>query len=194
MDPTSATGGAPGPGIEVVVGRIGKPHGIRGEVTVDVRTDEPERRFAPGAVLLARPPAGSHSAHATLTVESSRWHQTTLLVAFAEVPDRAAAEAARGIVLATAVDPAESPDDPDEFYDHQLVGLVAYDEQGVRLGEVTAVVHGGAQDLLTIRTPDTRDTLVPFVRALVPEVDLARGRVVVADRPGLVTPLPGDEG
>ena len=83
----------------------------------------------------------------------------------------------------------QSPDDPDEFYAHQLVGLAAYDEAGTRLGEVSALVRGGAQDLLTVRTPDGRDALVPFVKALVPEVDLAAGRVVVADRPGLVTPL-----
>ena len=82
-----------------------------------------------------------------------------------------------------------TPDDPDEFYDHQLVGLVAHDLDGTLLGEVTGLVHGGAQDLLVVRTADRRDALVPFVKALVPEVDLAGGRVVIADRPGLVTPL-----
>jgi 16S rRNA processing protein RimM len=178
--------------IEVVVGRIGKAHGLRGEVTVDVRTDEPERRFAPGAVLRARPPKGSASTLSALTVDTARWHSSRLIVAFAELPDRNAAEAARGIVLHADVDARETPDDPDEFYDHQLIGLAAYDEHRTHLGEVTGLVHGGAQDLLTIRTPDGRDTLVPFVKALVPEVDIAGGRVVVADRPGLVTPLPGD--
>jgi 16S rRNA processing protein RimM len=179
--------------IDVVVGRIGKPHGIRGEVTVDVRTDEPERRFAPGATLRCRPPQGSHSPLTTVTVARARWHQSTLLVTFEEVPDRNAAEAARGIVLHADIPADASPDDPDEYYDHQLVGLAAYDLDGAALGEVTGVVHGGAQDLLGIRTPDGRDTLVPFVRALVPEVDLAGRRVVVADRPGLVAPLPEDE-
>ena len=99
---------------------------------------------------------------------------------FAEIPDRNAAEAARGIVLSADVDAAETPEDPDEFYDHQLIGLAAYDERGSHLGEVTSVVHGGAQDLLAIRTPDGRDTLVPFVKALVPEVDL----------PGVASSLP----
>jgi 16S rRNA processing protein RimM len=179
--------------IDVVVGRIGKPHGIRGEVTVDVRTDEPERRFAPGSTLRCQPPQGSHSPLATVTVARARWHQSTLLVTFEEVPDRNAAEAARGIVLHADIPADASPDDPDEYYDHQLVGLAAYDLDGAALGEVTGVIHGGAQDLLGIRTPDGRDTLVPFVQALVPEVDLAGGRVVVADRPGLVTPLPEDE-
>ena len=91
------------------------------------------------------------------------------------------------------IPPGESPEDPEEYYDHQLVGLAAHDLDGTVLGEVTGLVHGGAQDLLTIRTPDGRDTLVPFVKALVPEVDLEARRVVVADRPGLVAPLPDDD-
>lgn len=179
--------------IEVLVGRIGKPHGIRGELTLDVRTDEPERRFAPGAVLRAEPPAGSASRLRRVTVRSARWHQSTLLVTFEEVADRTAAEAARGILLHATVPADAAPDDPDEYYDHQLVGLAAYDVSGAALGSVTGLVHGGAQDLLTVRTPDGRDALVPFVKALVPEVDLAGRRVVIADRPGLVTPLPEDD-
>jgi len=178
--------------IEVVVGRIGKPHGVRGEVTLDVRSDEPERRFVPGAVLLAEPPRGSAYPHATLTVTRARWHQTTLLVSFEEMADRNAAEAARGVLLRAEIPADETPEDPDEFYDHQLVGLAVHDLDGSPLGEVTGLVHGGAQDLLTVRTPEGRDALVPFVKALVPEVDLAGGRVVIADRPGLVTPLPED--
>ncbi|WP_206050823.1 ribosome maturation factor RimM [Nocardioides speluncae] len=178
--------------IEVVIGRIGKPHGIRGEVTVDVRTDEPDRRFAVGLTLRAAPPKGSHSSLRALTVKATRWHQSVLLVTFEELADRNAAEAARGIVLHATISADESPEDPDEYYDHQLVGLAAYDVSGDHLGEVTALVHGAAQDLLTIRTPDGRNTLVPFVGALVPEVDLDARRVVIADRPGLVAPHPDD--
>ncbi|MQW77681.1 ribosome maturation factor RimM [Nocardioides sp. dk4132] len=178
--------------MEVVVGRIGKPHGIRGEVTVDVRTDEPERRFAPGTVLRATPPRGSESRLRELRVERFRWHQQVLLVTFAELGDRNGAEAARGSVLHADIPVDATPEDPDEFYDHQLVGLAVSDLDGTHLGEVTGLTHG-AQDLLMVRTPDGRDTLVPFVKALVPEVDLAARRVVVADRPGLVTPLPDDE-
>ncbi|WP_183093458.1 ribosome maturation factor RimM [Nocardioides stalactiti] len=177
--------------LEVVVGRIGKPHGIRGEVTVDVRTDEPEKRYVPGVRLLAQPPRGSAFSHPTLTVRRLRWHQSTLLVAFEEIPDRTAAEAARGVVLRATIDPDEVPEDPEEFYDHQLIGLAAYDVDGTHLGEVTGLVHG-AQDILQIRTLDRRDALVPFVAALVPEVDVAGGRVVIADRPGLVAPFPDD--
>jgi 16S rRNA processing protein RimM len=178
--------------IEVVVGRIGKPHGLRGEVTVEVRTDEPERRFAIGTTVRAELPAGSAALWPELTVTATRWHQSTLLVRFEEVPDRTAAEAARGLLLHATVDAAESPNDPEEFYDHQLVGLAAEDVEGRPLGDVTAVLHG-AQDLLQIRTPDGRDALVPFVAALVPEVDVPGGRVVVADRPGLVTEFPEDD-
>ena len=175
--------------IEVVVGRLGRPHGLRGEVTIEVRTDEPERRFAEGAVLRAEPPGGSASPLRSLSVAGSRWHSGTLLVRFEELADRDAAEAARGILLFATVAVDEAPEDPDEFYAHQLVGLAAYDEHGTHLGEVSALVRGGAQDLLTVRTPDGREALVPFVKALVPVVDLTGGRVVVADRPGLVTPL-----
>lgn len=192
MSTAAADGG--GPTVDVVVGRIGKPHGLRGEVTLDVRTDEPERRFARGAQLHAEPPPGSSSSLRSLTVESSRWHQSVLLVRFEELADRNAAEAARGIVLHATIPADETPEDPDEFYDHQLVDLAAYDVSGAPLGTVLGLVHGGAQDLLRIGTPEGREALVPFVKVLVPEVDLAARRVVIADRPGLVTPLPDEDG
>ncbi len=174
--------------IEVVVGRIGKPHGIRGEVTVDVRTDEPEKRYVPGARLLAQPPRGSAFSATSLTIDRLRWHQSTLLVVFAEIADRNAAEGARGVVLRATIPADETPEDPEEFYDHQLEGLAVYDVDGALLGEIAGLVHG-AQDLLRVRTTDGRDALVPFVAALVPEVDLAGGRIVIADRPGLVSPF-----
>ncbi len=179
--------------IEVVVGRIGKPHGIRGEVTLDVRTDEPDRRFAVGTTLRAQAPAGADRRPASLTVARARWHQSTLLVTFEEIEDRNAAETVRGTVLLATLGHDETPEDPDEYYDHQLVGLAVVDLDGAALGEVKAVVHGSAQDLLTVRTADGRDALVPFVSALVPEVDLAAGRLVVADRPGLVSPFPDEQ-
>ena len=183
----------PDQSVEVVVGRIGKPHGLRGEVTVDVRTDEPERRFATGAALRAQAPRGSAFGMSSLTVASTRWHSSRLLISFEELSGRDAAESARVVLLHASIPADARPEDPDEFYDHQLIGLTAYDEEERLLGDVTAVLHGGAQDLLTIRTPEGRDALVPFVKALVPDVDLAAGRLVVADRPGLVAPLPEDE-
>jgi 16S rRNA processing protein RimM len=177
--------------VEVVVGRVGKPHGLRGEVTVEPRTDEPDRRFAAGSSMRVERPSGAAGPWPALTVDAVRWHRSTLLVSFEEIGDRSAAESARGLLLHVDVPADESPEDPEEFYDHQLVGLAAEDLGGRALGHVSAVLHG-AQDLLQIRTPDGRDALVPFVAALVPEVDLDGGRVVVADRPGLVTAFPED--
>jgi 16S rRNA processing protein RimM len=183
---------------EVVVGRIGKAHGIRGEVSVEPRTDEPDRRFADGAVLATRTPQGTPpsgpSRPTTLTVQRTRWHQSRLLVTFAEVEDRTAAEALRGLSLVVDVDPDETPADPEEFYDHQLIGLAVFTTEGVSAGEVSDVVHGTGQDLLAVTTTDGREVLVPFVTQLVPVVDVRGGRVEVADRPGLLSPLDDGDG
>ena len=179
--------------IEVLVGRVGKPHGIRGELTIDVRTDEPDRRFAPGASLRTAPARDAAEAPPErLTVARSRWHQQVLLVAFEGVEDRTAAERLRGTLLHATLAPDAVPEDPEEFYDHQLVGLAVVDTEGRELGELTGVRHNAAQDLLEVRTTDGRDVLVPFVTALVPSVDLDEGVLVVADRPGLVAPFPDE--
>lgn len=173
----------------LIVGRIGKPHGIRGEVTVEVRTDEPEARFAPGSVLRTEPGAvapsepGAYRVPQELTVESVRWHQGRLLVVFDGVPDRNVAEALRGTLLGVDSGDVAPPEDPEEFHDHQLVGLAAVNPAGERLGEVDRIDHAPASDLLVLRRPDGRTALIPFVKAIVPEVDLAGGRVVV-DPPG----------
>ncbi|QLQ11794.1 MAG: ribosome maturation factor RimM [Nocardioidaceae bacterium] len=183
----------------VVVGRIGKAHGIKGELSVEPRTDEPDRRFQLGVCLEATRPNGTGTR--TLTVSSLRWHQQRLLIGFEEIPDRTAAEEARGLLLSTQIDPTDSPDDPEEYYDHQLIGLAAHTTDGREIGEVTDVIHTSGQDLLAIRTGSAtsgatenmdREVLVPFVTALVPAVDLAAGRLEIADRPGLLTPLEED--
>ena len=160
-----------------MVGRIGRAHGLKGEVFVEPRTDEPERRFAAGQVLGTG--AGS------LTVADSRTHSGRLVVRFEELADRTAAEASRGTELTCLVDPDEMPEDPDEFYDHQLAGLRVETTGGDAVGELERVEHGAAQDLLVIRTPE-REVLFPFVSALVPEVDVAGGRIVIDDKPGLL--------
>ena len=126
-------------------------------------------------------------------MRSARRHQSRLLVTFTEVTDRSAAEAARGLLLAVEVDPRETPEDPEEFYDHQLVGLRMVTTDGRDVGEVVEVVHGPAQDLLSARDGEGREVLVPFVARFVPEVDLAAGRVLVEDVPGLITPAVEDE-
>ncbi len=178
--------------VVLMVGRVGRPHGVRGEVSVDVRTDEPDRRFVVGARLRteapSRPLAEAPVPPPVLHVDAVRWHQQRLLVRFDGIEDRNAAEDLRGVVLQVAVPRDETPADPEEFYDHQLEGLAVEDLDGHHLGEVVEVQHPGAQDLLVVRTPEGRDALVPFVLALVPTVDLGGGRVVVADRPGLVAP------
>ena len=185
----------------LIVGRIGRPHGIRGEVTVEVRTDEPEARFAVGSVLRTDPaaaPAGAAGPPPVtaygelvrvperLTVEATRWHQGRLLVCFDGSYDRDVAEALRGTLL--WVDSAEvsPPTDPDEFNDHQLVGLTAVTPAGESLGEVARVDHAPASDLLVLRRPEGGTALIPFVKAIVPEVDLAAGRVVVDPPAGLL--------
>jgi 16S rRNA processing protein RimM len=172
--------------VEVVIGRVGKPHGLRGEVTVELRTDEPDRRFADGTTVRAQRPGGSVAPWPTLTVTGTRWHRATLLVRFDELPDRTTAESARGLLLHATVPADESPDDPDEFYDHQLVGLSAVTVDGAVLGEVADVVHLPASVLLAVRREGAREVLVPFVRSIVPEVDLPGGRVVVDPPPGLL--------
>lgn len=164
--------------VEVVVGVIGKPHGIRGEVTIVLRTDEPDRRFAPQQQL-----RGEHGG--TFSVANHRWHQGRLLVTFTELTDRNAAEAARGTVLVADVPSSEVPAEDGEYYDRQLVGLAAVDRAGTALGTVVTVVHLPAQDLLEIDTGAGK-RLVPFVEALVPTVDLDGGQVVLSDVPGLL--------
>ena len=174
--------------------RVGRAHGIRGEVSLELRTDEPDRRFASGAVVsLRRERRGPPPPYDALTVTAARWHQDRLLVRFAEVPDRTSAEQLRGLLL-TAPPSAHRPDDPEEFYDHQLVGLQVVTTTGTTSGSVVEVLHTGAQDVLVVRLEDagTRqgggEVLVPFVTALVPSVDLEAGTLTVADRPGLLDP------
>jgi 16S rRNA processing protein RimM len=167
------------PPVEIVVGAIGRAHGVRGEVAVELRTDEPERRFAPGQVL------GEEGGSRIFTVRSVRHHSGRLLVKFAEVVDRTAAEAARGTLLIASVEPDERPAEPGTFYDRQLIGLTATTPDGAEVGVVGSVLHLPAQDVLEIETA-TGARLVPFVAALVPEVDLGAGRLTVVDVTGLL--------
>jgi 16S rRNA processing protein RimM len=165
----------------LVVARVGRAHGVRGEVAAQVRTDDPETRLAVGAVLLTDPPQ-----RGPLTVRSSREHSGRLLLTFVGIEDRTAAEALRGTVLQVEVDPAASPDEDDAWYDHQLVGLDVVDTTGTQVGAVGDVLHLPAQDVLVVVRPDGTESLVPFVAEIVPDVDLALGRVVVDPPPGLL--------
>jgi 16S rRNA processing protein RimM len=110
-----------------------------------------------------------------------------MLVSFAEVADRTAAEQLRGLMVEADVDPTEQPDEEDAYYDRQLVGLEARTSRGELIGVVESVVHHGEQDTVIVRT-EGREVLIPFVSAIVPTVDLAGGFLVVADLPGLIDP------
>lgn len=172
--------------MEYVVARIGRPHGIRGEVTVEVRTDDPDTRFVPGAVLRTDPDRG------TLTVATARWHNGTLLLTFEEADGRTVVEGLRNVRLVLDLDDAADPDD-DAWYPHQLQGLAVVTMTGTPLGTVADLVTGGPQDVLVVTGTDGRQVLVPFVRALVPTVDVRRGKVVLTPPGGLFVEVPGDE-
>ena len=161
--------------MRLAVGRVGRAHGLGGEVAVEVRTDEPEVRFAVGARLLTE--------RGTWTVAESRWHSGRLLVRFTQAEDRTAAEALTGTELSVDVDEDDLPSEPDTYYDHQLVGLPAEFAAGGPAGVVQEVIHLPAQDLLAIRTQAGTEVLVPFVAEIVPLVDVAARRLII-DPPG----------
>jgi len=178
--PTADVGG-PGEPTRVVVGRAGRAHGVTGEISVRVLTDDPALRFAVGARVTARLPTGGTRA---LEVETARTHGDRLLVRFAGVTDRTAAEGIGGSDLSAEVDAGDTASDPEEFFDHQLVGLAAVDTAGTALGAVTDVLHHASQDLLVVEpVAGGEDVLVPFVAAIVLSVDVRAGRVVL-DPPG----------
>ena len=167
-----------------MVGRILRPHGLRGELAVEVRTDDPGQRFANGSVLATDPPEAG-----PLTITSSRWHSGRLLVSFAEVIGRTDAESLRGVLLTVDAADVALSQDPDEFHDHQLTGLIVETVAGELVGTVSDVLHSG-QDLLSVTPPAgtqrQAEVLVPFVATIAVQVDLASGKVVIDPPPGLL--------
>ena len=169
----------------LLVARIGKPHGLRGEVTVQTHTDDPERRYVPGTVFATQAAAGTGVPRA-LTLASARKHREVWLLGFCEIPDRTGAESLRGTQLLLDLDEFEDVEDDDEgWYEHDLVGLAVHDPAGSVLGEVHGLVVGAVQDLLEVRLSDGREVLVPFVEAIVTDVDTEAGHVVVDAPAGL---------
>ncbi|MFI6052300.1 ribosome maturation factor RimM [Streptomyces violascens] len=167
--------------MQLVVARIGRAHGIKGEVTVEVRTDEPEQRLGPGAVLTTDP-----ASVGPLTIETGRVHSGRLLLRFEGVHDRNAAEALRNTLLIADVDPAELPEEPDEYYDHQLMDLDVVLADGTEVGRITEITHLPSQDLFIVERPDGTEVMIPFVEQIVTEIDLEAQRAVIDPPPGLI--------
>jgi 16S rRNA processing protein RimM len=166
--------------VQVTVGRIGRPHGIRGDVVVGVRTDEPELRFARGSRLDTDP-----ADLGPLTVAATKWHSGELLVRFEGIGDRDAAAELRGTWLTVDSATIAPPEDPDEFRDADLVGLSVRTVDGTQVGTVQDVLHSG-QDVLVIKSADGREVMVPFVKPLVPDVDIPAGVLTIDPPEGLL--------
>ncbi|MGW1043353.1 ribosome maturation factor RimM [Streptomyces sp. NPDC002547] len=167
--------------MQLVVARIGRAHGIKGEVTVEVRTDEPELRLAPGAVLATEPVSVG-----PLTIATGRVHSGRLLLRFDGVQDRTGAEALRNTLLIAEIDPDELPEGEDEYYDHQLMDLDVVTVDGTEVGRITEISHLPHQDLFVVERPDGTEVLIPFVEEIVTEIDLEEQRAVIDPPPGLI--------
>ena len=157
--------------MRLLVGRIGRAHGILGEATIEVRSDDPDKRFAVGEKLQS-------DEHGDLTITSGRVHNGILLLGFAGYSDRNQIEKLRNTLLYAEVDINEVREDADDYHVLQLIGCQAFLENGLLFGEVTDVINLPSQDLLAIKTPDN-EVLIPFVRQLVPIVDITAKRLVV---------------
>lgn len=169
--------------MELTVGRVVKAHGITGELVVDIRTDDPEQRFAPGTTLRAQQRGEPGRDY---VVQAARPHGARLLVRLAGIADRDGADALRGSVF--VVDSAALPPitEPDTYYDHQLEGLAVRTVVGDPIGTVTEVLHTAGGELLAIKRTDGRELLVPFVAAFVPSVSLAHRTVEIDPPDGLL--------
>jgi 16S rRNA processing protein RimM len=174
------------------VGRLVKAHGLKGALKLELYTDDPEGRFTPGASFTLQVPESSPWHGKSLTVREFRWMNSHPVAFFEGVDDRSAAEELVRAILWIDQDPADAPTEDDAWYDHQLVGLDVVRDGDV-VGRVVRVDHLPAQDLLIVRAPGDREVLVPFVKAIVPEVDIAGGRVLVTPPAGLFEDLPAED-
>ncbi|MDQ1581400.1 MAG: rRNA processing protein RimM, partial [Microbacteriaceae bacterium] len=173
------------------VGRLTKAHGLKGAIKLELFTDTPEQRFTPGAVFTLQVPTESKWHGRTLELAELRWYNGHPVGFFKGVDDRSEAETLIKAILWVNQDPAELPEEEDAWYDHQLVGLKAL-RDGELVGLVARVDHLPAQDLLAIAT-DRGEVLVPFVKAIVPAVDIEAGTVTLTPPPGLLEELPDDD-
>jgi len=170
--------------MDLVVGRVVKAHGVTGEVVVEVRTDDPEARFAPGTRLRAQPPGDAPERE--YRIDSVREHSGRLLVRIDGVADRDAADALRGTLFVIDSDDLPPIDDPDEFYDHQLEGLRVVTAEGRLVGYVNEVLHTPAGELLSVTSETGAEVLVPFVSAIVTSVSLSDQTIEIDPPEGLL--------
>lgn len=162
----------------LVVARIGRPHGVHGEATVEVRTDSPEIRFAIGSRLETDP-----DNFGPLTIESVRNHNGTTLLKFKEISDRTQIEKLKNVILLAEVD-IDSERTENEFHLQQILNCEAVFQDGRKIGPVVDIIHIPGQDLLVLDHMG-REVLIPFVKEIVPEVNVFDRRIVVIDKEGL---------
>ncbi|MBZ4486128.1 ribosome maturation factor RimM [Microbacterium sp. cx-55] len=174
------------------VGRLVKAHGLKGAMKVELYTDDPDGRFTPGASFTLQVPDSSPWFGKSVTVREFKWMNSHAVLFLDGVEDRSAAETLVRAILWIDQDAETESGEDDAWFDHQLVGLAVV-RDGQTVGRVARVDHMPAQDLLVITASDDREVLVPFVKAIVPEVDVAAGRVIVTPPPGLFEELPSDD-
>jgi 16S rRNA processing protein RimM len=173
------------------VGRLTKAHGLKGAIKIELFTDDPARRFTPGATFTLQVPTSSPWHGKSLELIELKFYNSHPVAFFKDVPDRTAAESLVKAILWVDHDMAEVSQEEDAWFDHQLVGLAVV-RDGVRVGTVSQIDHFPAQDLLTVAT-ESGDVLVPFVKAIVSTVDIAAGTLTVTPPAGLFEELPDDE-
>lgn len=165
------------------VGRLVKAHGLKGAFKLELYTDSPKLRFAPGNVLNLQVPETSPWFGKTVTVNELRWYNNSPVLFLNECTDRNAADTLVKAILLADIDLTETTNEADTWFDHQLVGLRVI-RDAVEVGIIERVDHLPAQDLLAVKTA-TGEVLVPFVKAIVPVVDIKNGTVTVTPPLGL---------
>ncbi|MGV8884254.1 MAG: ribosome maturation factor RimM [Microbacteriaceae bacterium] len=173
------------------VGRLVKAHGLKGAIKVEMYTDDPGRRFTPGATFTLQVPTSSAWHNKTLELIELKWYNSHPVAFFKDVADRSVAESLIKAILWIDQDPSEDSGEDDAWFDHQLIGLTVI-RDGAPVGRVTQIDHFPAQDLLTVAT-DGGDVLVPFVKAIVSAVDIDAGTLTVTPPAGLFEELPDDD-
>ena len=173
------------------VGRLVKAHGLKGAIKVEMYTDDPARRFSPGAVFTLQVPTSSAWHGKTLELIELKWYNSHPVAFFKDVPDRTVAESLIKAILWIDQDPTEDSGEEDAWFDHQLIGLDVI-RDGAKVGRVTQIDHFPAQDLLTVKT-ENGEVLVPFVKAIVSAVDIDAGTLTVTLPVGLFEELPDDD-